>query len=95
MRETATKTWGRRALIALLLLVLGGTLLWWLSRPKPVAVLSTSVGRGTVEATVANTRAVPSRACQRACPVAGGHIGAGGQEGDKVQGSVADAPVER
>ena len=31
MRETATKTWGRRALIALLLLALGGALLWWLA----------------------------------------------------------------
>jgi len=88
MPETAMKTWGRRALIALLLLALGGALLWWLSRPKPVAVLSTSVGRGTVEATVANTRAGTVEACQRTklSTIAGGRIEVlAVKEGDKVR----------
>jgi HlyD family secretion protein len=88
MRETATRPWGRRALIALLLLVLGGALLWWLSRPKPVAVLSTSVGRGTVEATVANTRAGTVEACQRTrlSTISGGRIEVlAVKEGDKVR----------
>ena len=88
MRETATRPWGRRALIALLLLAVGGALLWWLSRPKPVAVLSTSVGRGTVEATVANTRAGTVEACQRTrlSTISGGRIEVlAVKEGDKVR----------
>ena len=36
MPETTATKWLRRALIALLLLALGGALLWWLGRPKPV-----------------------------------------------------------
>ena len=53
--------------IALLLLVTatvaGGW--WWLARPQPVAVLVHVVARGTVESTVANTRAGTVRAARR------------------------------
>jgi HlyD family secretion protein len=87
MPVTANKTWVHRALIALLLLMLGGALLWWLSRPKPVAVLTSSVARGTVEATVANTRAGTVEACQRTklSTIAGGRIEVlAVKEGDKV-----------
>ena len=63
-------------------------LLWWLGRPKPVGVLTASVGRGTVEATVANTRAGTVEACQRTqlSTIAGGRIEVlAVKEGDKVQ----------
>ena len=75
-------------MIVLLLLALGGALVWWLGRPKPVAVLTASVGRGTVEATVANTRAGTVEACQRTklSTIAGGRIEVlAVKEGDKVQ----------
>ena len=66
MSESTSRKWLRRAAVALLLLVLGAALLWWLGRPKPVTVLTAAVGRGTVEATVANTRAGTVEACRRA-----------------------------
>ncbi len=55
----------RRIIIAVLvvgLLVLG---IWWSGRPKPVAVVLRTVDRGTVETTLANTRAGTVEACQR------------------------------
>jgi HlyD family secretion protein len=88
MPETTAMTWLRRALIALLLLALGGALVWWLGRPKPVSVLTAIVGRGTVEATVANTRAGTVEACQRTklSTIAGGRIEVlAVKEGDKVK----------
>jgi HlyD family secretion protein len=88
MPEATAKTWLRRALIVLLLLALGGALVWWLGRPEPVSVLSASVGRGTVEATVANTRAGTVEACQRTklSTIAGGRIELlAVKEGDKVR----------
>jgi HlyD family secretion protein len=39
---------------------------WWWSRPAPVKVVVHSVSRGTVESTVANTRAGTVKACRRA-----------------------------
>jgi HlyD family secretion protein len=88
MADTTWKTWWRRASVVLLLLALGGALLWWLGRPKPVNVLTASVGRGTVEATVANTRAGTVEACQRTklSTIAGGRIEVlAVKEGDKVR----------
>jgi HlyD family secretion protein len=88
MPEGTVKTWGRRAAFALLLLAIGGILLWWLGRPKPVSVITASVGRGTVEATVANTRAGTVEACQRTrlSTIAGGRIEVlAVKEGDKVK----------
>ena len=51
-------------------------LLWWQSRPQPVAVVLATVERGPVEQTVANTRAGTVKACQRAAlaPIIGGQI---------------------
>ncbi len=87
MPETTWKTWLRRASI-LPLLAVGGALVWWLGRPKPVNVLTASVGRGTVEATVANTRAGTVEACQRTklSTISGGRIEVlAVKEGDKVK----------
>jgi HlyD family secretion protein len=65
----------KRVLAMLLLLILaGGT--WFFSRPKPILVALTKVERGTVEASVSNTRAGTIKACHRAklAPAAGGQI---------------------
>nr|MCU0922373.1 biotin/lipoyl-binding protein [Burkholderiaceae bacterium] len=88
MPETSRARWARRALILLLLLALAAALVWWLGRPKPVPVLTDAVGRGTVEATVANTRAGTVEACQRTklSTIAGGRIEVlAVKEGDKVK----------
>ncbi len=88
MPETAARKWLRRALITLLLTALAAALLWWLGRPKPVPVLSETVSRGTVEATVANTRAGTVEACQRTrlSTIAGGRIEVlAVKEGDRVR----------
>lgn len=49
---------------------------WRLTRPDPLAVELATIGRGTVEATVVNTRAGTVSACRRArlAPAAGGQI---------------------
>ncbi|MGE5318831.1 MAG: efflux RND transporter periplasmic adaptor subunit [Hyphomicrobiaceae bacterium] len=49
---------------------------WHFTRPKPAEVEVATVARGTVEATVVNTRAGTVKACRRArlAPVAGGQI---------------------
>jgi HlyD family secretion protein len=88
MPDGTAKTWGRRAAVVLLLLVLGGAIVWWLGRPTPVSVTTTSVGTGTVEASVANTRAGTVEACQRTrlSTIAGGRIEVlAVKEGDKVR----------
>ena len=61
------------AVFLLILLALGA---WVFTRPKPIAVVLAKVERGTVEATVSNTRAGTIKACQRAkiAPQAGGQI---------------------
>lgn len=53
-----------------------GTGAWWLSRPKPVAVVLHLVATGTVRATVSNTRVGTVEACRRArmSPSAAGQI---------------------
>lgn len=88
MPERAARQWFRRALIALLLLALAAAGVWWLGRPKPVSVITASVGRGIVESTVANTRAGTVEACQRTklSTIAGGRIEVlAVKEGDKVK----------
>lgn len=69
---------GRRKYLAALLLVgvIGGA--WFVSRPEPLKVAVATVERGTVEATVSNTRAGTVKACRRAklAPPAGGQIAA-------------------
>ena len=60
---------------------------WWFTRPKPIPVLVHEVGRGTVEATLANTRAGEIEACQRTrmATITGGRIEfLGVKEGDRV-----------
>jgi HlyD family secretion protein len=88
MPETATRRWLRHALITLLVLAAGVALWAWLGRPKPVPVLTETVGRGTVESSVANTRAGTVEACQRTklSTIAGGRIEwLAVKEGDKVR----------
>jgi len=88
MPESAARRWLRRALIVLPVLAVAGALLWWLTRAKPVPVLSEAVSRGTVEATVANTRAGTVEACQRTrlSTIAGGRIELlAVKEGDRVR----------
>lgn len=60
-------------LLAIAVLVAAG---WYFTRPKPVAVVLAKIGRGTVEATVSNTRAGTVKACRRSkmAPPAGGQI---------------------
>lgn len=66
----------RRVLWITLLLGLLGAWLWWAGRTKPIDVAVAAVERGTVEKTVANTRAGTVEACRRAklSPSAGGQI---------------------
>jgi HlyD family secretion protein len=59
-----------------------------MTRPKPVEVVVHAVARGTVEATLTNTRAGEVESCQRAkmATIAGGRIEwLGVQEGDRVE----------
>jgi HlyD family secretion protein len=65
----------RLALIAGVVLAVG-LVGWWLARPEPVSVELAAVDRGTVEATVVNTRAGTVDACRRAglSPAQGGQI---------------------
>jgi HlyD family secretion protein len=55
----------RRLLIALVILLLIAVPLWWVGRPKPVAVVLQEIDLGRVEASIANTRAGTVEACLR------------------------------
>jgi HlyD family secretion protein len=55
----------RRWLIALAVLGVIAAAIWWMNRPKPVAVVLREIDRGKVELTVANTRAGEVKACMR------------------------------
>jgi len=70
-----SKTAKRTLLILIVVTLLGGWL-WWGTRPDPVAVVVAKAEMGTVEKTVANTRAGTIEACRRAklSPSAGGQI---------------------
>jgi len=73
--------------ILLVLILAIGAGVWWVKRPKPIPVVLQSVDRGTVEATVSNTRAGEIEACQRAklSTIAGGRIEyIGVTEGERV-----------
>jgi HlyD family secretion protein len=65
-----------RRIVAVSLLILLALGVWFFTRPKPIAVVLAQVERGTVEATVSNTRAGTIKACRRAkiAPQAGGQI---------------------
>lgn len=78
----------RRLLFALVVLALLGGGLWWVNRPKPIAVLLWPIDRGTVEASIANTRAGTVEACQRTklSTTMGGRIEVMAvKEGDRVK----------
>lgn len=88
MNQPPSRKWLRRSLVLLGLLAIGAPLLWWLGRPEPVRVLTTAVARGSVEATVANTRAGTVEACQRTrlSTISGGRIAVlAVKEGDRVR----------
>ena len=72
--------------LAVTALIAGG--LYWIKRPRPVPVVVTEIGRGPVEASIANTRAGTVEACQRTrlSTIIGGRIEyLGVREGDRVQ----------
>lgn len=78
----------RRLLLLALLAALLGAGIWWLTRPKPVEVVVHEAARGTVEATLTNTRAGEIEACQRTrlATIVGGRIDwLGVEEGDRVE----------
>jgi HlyD family secretion protein len=82
-----TKTLLHLAIITLALAVLAYAG-WRVTRPKPIEVELVSLARGTVEATVVNTRAGTIKACRRAklAPAAGGQIvKLWVKEGDRVK----------
>ncbi len=78
----------RAILVTLLVVALLAAVVWWLTRPKPIPVVLVEVGRGTVEATLSNTRAGEVEACQRTklSTIIGGRIDyLGVEEGDRVE----------
>ncbi len=81
------KTWLRLALILLVVAALAYAG-WRATRPQPPEVELATIARGTVEATVVNTRAGTIKACRRArlAPAAGGQIvKLWVKEGERVQ----------
>ncbi|WP_332670339.1 efflux RND transporter periplasmic adaptor subunit [Aromatoleum sp.] len=78
----------RALLVTLLVVALLAAAVWWLTRAKPIPVVLVEVGRGTVEATLSNTRAGEVEACQRTklSTIIGGRIDfLGVKEGDRVE----------
>jgi HlyD family secretion protein len=78
----------RKVLIIVLIAVAAGWSVWYLTRPKPLAVVLVEVKQGDVEASVANTRAGSVEACQRTrlSPIIGGRIAyLGVKKGDHVK----------
>ncbi len=71
-KSTAIRRW----LLISLTIALTGLWYWWTTREQPIEVAVTAVERGTVEKTVANTRAGTVKACRRAklSPSTGGQI---------------------
>jgi HlyD family secretion protein len=65
-----------RWVVLILVVVIAGALIWHFTRPKPIPVIVKAVESGTVEKTVANTRAGTVKACRRAklSPGIGGQI---------------------
>lgn len=78
----------RRLLLVLLVLCLLATGIWWVKRPKLVAVTLTTIDQGRVESSIANTRAGTVEACLRTklSATMGGRIEVlAVKEGDKVK----------
>ncbi len=77
-----------RWMVVFLIVAGAAVLIWFKAQPKPVEVTVLAVARGTVEKTVANTRAGTVNACRRAklSPSIGGQIARlPVQEGDQVK----------
>jgi HlyD family secretion protein len=88
MAWSTQSPWVRRVLIVLPVVAVIAAVVWWLGRPKPIPVVLTEIGRGRVEATIANTRAGTVEACQRTklSTIVGGRIEVlTVKEGDKVK----------
>jgi HlyD family secretion protein len=88
MKLSFSSPWLRRSLIVLLLIGAGTAVVLWFGRSQPVAVLTTAVGRGKVEASVSNTRAGSIEACLRTrlSTIIGGRIEVlAVKEGDRVR----------
>jgi len=78
----------RRLLLALIVVALLGAGVWWMKRPKPIAVQLTQIDLGRVESSIANTRAGTVDACLRTklSATMGGRIEVlAVREGDKVK----------
>lgn len=78
----------RSILIALSFISVIALSIWYFSKPEPLFVTLTAVKPGSVEATVANTRAGSIEACQRTrlSPIIGGRIDyLGVKKGDHVK----------
>ena len=78
----------RRLLIAAPVVGLSVLAFWWIGRPQPVAVTLKTIERGTVEASIANTRAGTVEACLRTklSTIVGGRIEVlAVKEGDQVK----------
>ncbi len=78
----------RRWSLLLVLLAGGAAGLWQLTRPEPVTVVLATVDVGSVDATVANTRAGTVKACRRSllAPATGGQVAQlPVTEGDRVE----------
>ena len=73
---TKVRTFSLRIILACAVLALLVAAGWYWTREKPVAVVVSQVALGSVEATVANTRAGTVKACRRAklAPPSGGQI---------------------
>lgn len=71
-----TKKTISRLIIILLLITACVYAIWYFTRPQPIAVELATITRGTVEATLVNTRAGTIEACQRSklSPLMGGQI---------------------
>ena len=73
---------------SILIVVVVVSIVYWVKRPKPVAILVASVESGEVQRTVTNTRAGTLKACRRAklSPSIGGQIAnLPVREGDRVK----------
>ncbi|MDQ5918068.1 MAG: HlyD family secretion protein [Pseudomonadota bacterium] len=78
----------RRLPIALAVIVVIIVAVWWVGRPKPIAVVVAEIDRGKVESSIANTRAGTVEACQRTklSTIIGGRIEMlAVKEGDRVE----------
>ena len=66
----------RKIAVLALVVIAAGVAIGYLTRSKPISVVLQKVERGTVEASVSNTRAGTVNACRRAkmSPPAGGQI---------------------